>query len=316
MAMRGQREDPVTIAQTSPPTVSIITATYNRSSVLRHAISSVLRSTVRDWELLVIGDACTDDSEQVVSSFGDPRIRFVNLERNAGEQSGPNNHGGRLARGRYVAYLNHDDLGFPDHLELLLRGIEETGADLVYGLGAVLYPDGTSVLTSLPFGIPASTWLFRRELIADVGPWRSYGEVYEAPSQDWLHRASRAKKKIVPLPVLTAVLLPSGGRRDSYARSMDGEHRRCGERMTLDPAFRADLHRRSTQRTDWGTPEARARALRRLAWRTFFGVIHRFGANPRVVYSILLRKRKGHVIDHLRRVRGLDDLRQRNEDRK
>ena len=67
--------------------------TYNRSNVLRYAIESVLAQTVSDWEMIVIGDACTDDTAEVVESFGDGRIRFHNLDQNVGEQSGPNNVG-------------------------------------------------------------------------------------------------------------------------------------------------------------------------------------------------------------------------------
>ena len=62
------------------PLISVITATYNRSNVLFYSISSVVRSTFSDCELLVGGDACTDNTEEVVGSFGDPRIRFFNLE--------------------------------------------------------------------------------------------------------------------------------------------------------------------------------------------------------------------------------------------
>ena len=85
------------------PLVSIILATYNRSPVLAHAIESVRRSTLTDWELIVVGDGCTDDTAAVVASFDDPRVTFINLPRNVGEQSGPNNEGLRLARGRYIA---------------------------------------------------------------------------------------------------------------------------------------------------------------------------------------------------------------------
>lgn len=82
------------------PLVSVIVATYERSNVLRLTIECVLRSSFADWELLVIGDACTDDSSEVVASFCDPRISFTNLARNVGEQSGPNNAGCAMARGR------------------------------------------------------------------------------------------------------------------------------------------------------------------------------------------------------------------------
>jgi hypothetical protein len=67
-----------------------------------------------------------------VGSFGDERVRFVDLPRNCGEQSGPNNECLRLARGRYIALLNHDDLWTPRHLEVCTAGIERTGADLVF----------------------------------------------------------------------------------------------------------------------------------------------------------------------------------------
>src|SRR5687768_2452137 len=91
-------------------------ATYNRSNLLPLVIHTVLWQTFTDWELLVIGDACTDDTEAVVNSIGDPRIHFFNLPDNCGDQSGPNNEGMRRARGKFVAFLNHDDFWMPEHL--------------------------------------------------------------------------------------------------------------------------------------------------------------------------------------------------------
>src|SRR6476619_8471519 len=72
--------------RTSPgaPKVSVIIATYNRSAVLRYAIQTVLWQTFGDFELIVAGDCCTDDSESLVRSFGDPRIRWLNLPENSG----------------------------------------------------------------------------------------------------------------------------------------------------------------------------------------------------------------------------------------
>ncbi|MGH2362126.1 MAG: glycosyltransferase family 2 protein, partial [bacterium] len=99
------------------PRVSIITATYNRSEVVSCAIESVRRQTFSDYEHLIIGDACTDDTASVVASYEDPRIRFINLSTHCGEQTGPNNAGFELTAGELVAYLNHDDLWFFDHLE-------------------------------------------------------------------------------------------------------------------------------------------------------------------------------------------------------
>src|SRR4051812_46760682 len=113
-----------TLTSMGSPAVSIVVATYNRSNVLELAIGSAVAQTFTDWEMHVVGDACTDDSERVISSFGDPRIRWTNLPVNHGDQSGPNNHGVRLARGRYIAFLNQDDLWFPDHLERSIAALE------------------------------------------------------------------------------------------------------------------------------------------------------------------------------------------------
>jgi len=98
------------------PRVSVIIATYNWSSVLPYSIGSVLRQTMQDFEILVVGDGCTDDSEAVVAAIGDPRIRWFNLPANSGHQSAPNNEGLRQARGELIAYLGHDDLWLPHHL--------------------------------------------------------------------------------------------------------------------------------------------------------------------------------------------------------
>ncbi len=115
------------VAPPAEPIVSVIIPTYNWSSVLRFAVGSVLWQSERNLELLVMGDACTDDSEEVVRSFGDSRVHWHNLPRNFGSQSGPNNAGLELARGRFVAYLGHDDIWRPDHLATLLAATEASG---------------------------------------------------------------------------------------------------------------------------------------------------------------------------------------------
>src|SRR5262249_43894876 len=122
------------------PRVSIITATYNWSSVLRYAIESVRWQTFTDFELLVVGDGCTDDSEAVVTSFDDPRISWTNLPENSGSQATPNNAGLTMARGAYVAYLGHDDLWLPNHLAALVDAIERAEADVAYTLAAMIGP--------------------------------------------------------------------------------------------------------------------------------------------------------------------------------
>ena len=161
------------------PAVSIVIATFNRAPVLRLALESVRRQTFTDWEALVIGDGCTDDSAGVVESMGDPRYRWHNLPKNTGSQSEPNNTGLAMARGRRVAYLGHDDLWFPWHLQLLVETLDAEAADFGHALVAYFRETGLVGCWGAPadgttYGeqsIPPSGWLHRRDLAAEVGGW-------------------------------------------------------------------------------------------------------------------------------------------------
>ncbi len=297
------------------PLVSIVTATYNRSGVLRTAIASAQRSTVEDYEHLVIGDACTDDSREVVASFGDPRLSFHNLEGNLGEQSGPNNAGCRLARGKYIAFLNHDDLWFEDHLSACLEHIEATGADLVCALGLALRPQGSyEIMGALPegryepyFWVPASLWLFRRELAEEVGPWRYFKDCRLVPSQDWLVRAWGRGKRVMSVPRLTVIAIQSGSRPGSYTKPDSPEHEACLARMVNDPRMREKeltsvalaLYAENRSTRVW--PH-----LRRALGRALFGIAFALGLTPVKLFSAFWRK--GSQIDALRRTRGLPTI--------
>jgi glycosyltransferase involved in cell wall biosynthesis len=302
----------------SSPLVSIITATYNRSNVLRYTISSVLNQTFQDWELIVVGDACTDDTEDVVASFNDPRIHFKNLSRNIGEQSGPNNEGFRLARGQYIAYLNHDDLWFSDHLATQLQGIEKTGADMVFSMGLSICPNERRMLVgAVPNNryhpsmlVPASLWFLKREMIEEVGPWHFCRECYTVPSQDWLIRAWKAGKNIRLVPVVTVVFILSGIRPKVYARREYEENRVHFERMQNEPGFREK--ELTAALLDFAAPYTQLRI-----W-TFFrrgliNIIKNLLLKCRIIpYTFVLfyryRGRKGGYIDYLRKSRGLPKL--------
>ncbi|MDP1533076.1 MAG: glycosyltransferase family 2 protein, partial [Rubrivivax sp.] len=161
-----------------PPKVAIVIATYDRSNVLAHAIESVRRSSLTEWELLVVGDACTDDTAEVVAGFHDSRIRFVNLEHNVGEQSGPNNIGASLVSAPILALLNHDDLFFPDHLARSLAHLEATGADLVFSAVAAADPRSAEQLAQRNLGFT----------LLGVSPDGSYQPYVFAPASGWVMR--------------------------------------------------------------------------------------------------------------------------------
>ena len=300
-----------------PPQVSIVIATYNRSNVLRFTIASVLRQSVRDWEMIVVGDACTDDTEQVVAGFGDPRIRFFNLPENSGEQTGPSNAGLRLARGRFVAFLNHDDLWFPDHLEHCLREIEQTSADLVFSLGIVVAPDGRRWLLgasdSAWYGphiqAPASSWLARRELIESLGGWRSARQLFGIPSQDLLFRAWKAGKRLRATHRVSLFVIQSGVRQGSYANRDELEHKLAFERMISDSSFRETefslaavaLFRRSESVQVWPL-------LKRIVRNIIYRICIRLGLSCQEVMMRWQHRSRGRLLDELRRTRGLPKM--------
>ena len=230
------------------PLVTVVIATYNWSSVLHYAIQSVLWQTFQDWELLVIGDACTDDSEQVVVSFGDPRIHWHNLPENSGSQSGPNNKGIELARGRYVAYLGHDDLWYFDHLEKLVGAMRETGCDFSFSITAIVRPNpdenivlyGLSSSGQYEHGVfaPPSSWMHKTSLVDEIGGWRDYRAIRSPVDVDFLFRAHEAGKTISIVNALTVIKFPSALRKDSYLIKSSREQEHFADRILHDKEFR------------------------------------------------------------------------------
>jgi glycosyltransferase involved in cell wall biosynthesis len=231
------------------PLVSIIIATYNWSSALRYAIASVQRQTLSSFELLVIGDGCTDDSNDVVASFHDSRFCWENLPRNSGHQSAANNRGLELARGKWIAYLGHDDLWMPNHLESLLREAEKTGADVAFSLAIVIGApgcDGRGLFGAFEGGeftrgshLPPSALLHRKALTDQCGSWPDHRFTQGSPETALLERFFDGGAKFVGLSEVTVFKFPSSWRPWSYRKQQCDEQADFFERMQR-PDF---LHR-------------------------------------------------------------------------
>jgi glycosyltransferase involved in cell wall biosynthesis len=296
------------------PAVSIVVATYNRSNVLRLAIESARAQTFGDWEMWVVGDACTDDTETVVTSLrrDDERIHWINLTTNNGDQAVPNNEGVARATGRHIAFLNHDDLWFPDHLERCLRHLDENHeAAGVFSPAAIVNPDGEPELWPSPSGrfghgriqAPASGWLMRRELVDRVGPWRRRHECFDAPSRAWLLRALKQGERIDQLPYVTLVAPQSGLRPGSYAKNDASEQRRLWQRISTDPLFREQLVTRVALDASAALRKPQPANHARQAVRDAAVALLRDRWTS-VYYAVKYRRKGGHV-DNLRRIRGL-----------
>jgi len=222
------------------PRVTVIIPTYNWSTVLPYSIASVLDQTMSDLELLVVGDGCTDDSEEVVRSIADPRIHWHNLPSNTRNQAGPNNEGLRRARGEFVAYLGHDDLWLPKHLELLTATVE-AGAPFASGRQLRVDPGCPPYVWPPPeWYYEAGRWIspssvvHRRESAARVGGWRFPSACGSLdPETDFWARCTERLGPPVVIDAVTSVKLPAVLRRGVY------RERPCDEQLVWSTRIRA-----------------------------------------------------------------------------
>lgn len=99
--------------------VSIITPCYNAEKYLSQTVESVLSQTWQDWELLIIDDCSSDNSMNIIRDYSrrDARVRYFKTEEPSGSPTLPRNIGIENARGRYIAFLDSDDLWLPTKLE-------------------------------------------------------------------------------------------------------------------------------------------------------------------------------------------------------
>ncbi len=291
-----------------PPRLSVIIATYNWSSVLPYSIGSVLRQTFADFELLVVGDGCTDDSEQVVASIDDPRVRWINLPKNSGHQSAPNNEGLRQARGELVAYLGHDDLWLPHHLETHVAAIDASGADMTHSLLLWLDPEDGELWPSTPlphrgaWGPPSCT-VHRRSVTEVLSGWRDYREIEVPPEIDLWRRARDAGFQFMFVPRMTAIKFPASMRSGVYRSRPCHEQAAWSARIASEPDLEVTLlvqmiaGHRASRTTSY------RELVRQLMAETMIRVRRRLASRSNLVAS--LRRRKGAVIDRVRRFKGL-----------
>lgn len=195
-------------------TVSVIIPTFNSSGTLGLTLQTVLCQDFRDFEVWVVGDGCTDDTEKVVASFADSRLHWVNLPSNSGGPSVPRNEGLRHANGRFVAYVGHDDLWFPWHLSGLVDCIKNTNSDFVYSLGVTVVPEGVVGAFALPDrpwsasdNVSPSNWLHRKSLTEAVGAWSDQSGVGD--DREFLTRILSAKLRLGFRRQLSVLRFPS-----------------------------------------------------------------------------------------------------------
>jgi glycosyltransferase involved in cell wall biosynthesis len=111
------------------PIVSVIVPTHNRPELLCIAIDSILAQTMENFEIIVVNDAGIDVEPWIANRDPRRRIRIIRHPRNKGVAASRNT-GLKAARGRYIAYLDDDDLYYPEHLQTLVNTAEEHGVSV------------------------------------------------------------------------------------------------------------------------------------------------------------------------------------------
>jgi glycosyltransferase involved in cell wall biosynthesis len=111
------------------PLVSVITPTYNRVEYLKEALASAVKQTYKNIEIIISDNCSTDNTEEVVTSFTDPRIRYWKQPQNMGMFTNQM-HAFKMARGKYIASLHDDDIWNEDFLEKLVPCLEDN-SDLI-----------------------------------------------------------------------------------------------------------------------------------------------------------------------------------------
>jgi glycosyltransferase involved in cell wall biosynthesis len=98
------------------PFFSIIIPTYNRAHLIGNTIQSVLSQSYPHFEIIVVDDGSTDNTEDVIASFDSPKIRYIKIKNS--ERGYARNYGAKQAKGEWLYFLDSDDKLYPNHLEV------------------------------------------------------------------------------------------------------------------------------------------------------------------------------------------------------
>ncbi len=212
------------------PFFSVIIPTFNRRPFLEKAVNSVLGQSWRDLELIVVDDGSDDGTDEFLSACDDNRLTCV-YQQNRGVSSA-RNRGLELARGRFVAFLDSDDLWTPVKLEIAAYYINRFPHIRIFHTEEVWYrggellnqknkhrkPTGVVYRNALPLCcISISTAVVKRDLFDSIGAFDESLEACE-DYDFWLRATSKYEVKLIP----EELTLKDGGRPDQLSSRIWG----------------------------------------------------------------------------------------------
>lgn len=203
------------MTENAAPLVSIIIPTYNHARYLGRALQSVLNQTYMYWEAIVIDNHSTDNSDEIMASFTDPRFTYLKIHNN-GVIAASRNAGIHAAKGEWIAFLDSDDWWSTDKLQVCFECIDEQ-VDLVYhdleitGIPPVLFKKNTikawqvkkPVLIDLLLegnAIANSSVVVRKSLLQQIGGINTNLEMVAAEDYNTWMRIAQKTEQFVYLP--------------------------------------------------------------------------------------------------------------------
>jgi glycosyltransferase involved in cell wall biosynthesis len=197
------------------PRVSVIIPTYNRAALIGEAIASALAQTFRDFEIIVADDGSTDNTAQVVAQFGSA-IKFIALPHR-GQPAATRNAGLQQANGEFIAFLDSDDVYFPNKLALQVSALASNSElGMVYSNGVFFRENPGAPVGRVQDGLPTPSGnifsellrgnflappvvLIRRAALDAVGGFDERPGFFGVEDYDlWLRLAVRFQAQYVP----------------------------------------------------------------------------------------------------------------------
>ena len=235
---------------------SVIIPAYNRAELLRETLDSVLAQTLTDWEIIVVDDGSTDDTAAAARAYGQTHAlgedRLKVVSKTNGGVCSARNAGIACANGKYVQFLDSDDVIYPARLDRLWSAMEREGADFAVTGFEGFRGAPSNVTTRHDVAMDQSQhdralrgrfWgnslrcAYRADLVKRIGPWDESFDCFE--DREYSQRAMFAANCVVAIPDMLA-----GARREGEGRLSDRLRTKRGrglriecERRLLDAAL-------------------------------------------------------------------------------
>jgi len=170
----------------SPPLISVIIPTYNHANFLGKALESVIQQTYNNWEAIVVDNQSTDETNQIINKYSDPRIQYFKISNN-GIIAKSRNLGINNSKGEWIAFLDSDDWWTKDKLEVCLENIDDK-VDFVYHQLEIVYDKSNSYLKKKNIGRQLKKPILNNLLTSEIDQGNAIGNSSVMLRKDMLSR--------------------------------------------------------------------------------------------------------------------------------